>query len=354
MNGTMKATVFKKKGSVILEDRPIPVIRHSKDAIVRVTLSSICSSDIHIKHGMIAKAKEGIILGHEMVGEVTEVGTDVRKRKPGDRVTVNVETFCGECFFCKKGYVNNCCMEGGGWALGCWMDGGQAEFVRVPYADNGLERIPDGVSYQDALLVGDVLATGWWAAEIGEIHPGDTVVVIGAGPTGLCAAMCARLYGPATLIVIDISDRRLALAKQEGLADIVINPLKEDAGAVVRELTGGRGADTVLEAAGGADTFEMAWQLARCSGVVCLVAHYEKDPQELPLREMYGKNLVFKTGGVHANACAKTLDLIEKGRLDATPLITHAFPLNDILEAYRMFEAQEDGVVKVTIGPYRR
>ena len=351
MNGMMKAVVFDKVGSVVLTERPIPTIQHPKDAIVRVTMAAICSSDIHIKHGMIARAEPGIILGHEMVGEVVEVGEQVKSFAPGDRVTVNNETFCGECFFCKQGFVNNCSMEGGGWMLGCKLDGGQAEYVRVPYADNGLDHIPDDVSNESALLVGDVLATGWWAAEIGEIAPGDTVAVIGAGPTGLCTAMCARLYSPANLVCIDVSDSRLQFAKEHGWADITVNPRREDPEKVLKELTGGRGADRVFEVAGGKDTFEMAWKIARPVANVCLVAHYEKDPQELPLRQMYGKNLVFKTGGVQANACAKTLTMIQKGILDTRPLVTHRFPLSQALEGYRLFENQEDGVIKVAIVP---
>lgn len=177
--------------------------------------------------------------------------------------------------------------------------------------------------------------------------------MIGAGPTGLCTAMCARLYSPARLAVIDVSDERLEFAKAHGLADLTINPLREDPLEIVRGLTDGRGADRVFEVAGGRNTFEMAWRLARCSGTVCLVAHYEEDPQKLPLREMYGKNLVFKTGGVHANACAKTLSLIEAGMLDTRPLITHRIPLDDALEGYRLFEAQEDHVIKVAITPRR-
>ena len=349
MSDTMKAVVFKELGKVVVEDRPVPAIKDSKDAIVRVTKAAICSSDIHIKHGMIARAKEGTILGHEIVGEIVETGADVSKVKKGDRVTVNNETFCGECFFCRRGYVNNC--SNGGWMLGCVEDGGQAEYVRVAYADNCCDIIPEGVSDDQAMLVGDVLATGFWAAEIGEIKPGDTAVVIGTGPTGLCTSMCARLYTPARLISIDISDERLAFAKEHGLADITINSKKEDALEIVRSLTDGRGADRLFECAGGANTFEMAWQITRPSGIVCLVAHYEDDPQKLPLRKMYGKNLVFKTGGVHANACAKTLDLIREGKLDTMPLITHRYALSDALEGYRLFENQEDGVIKVVLEP---
>lgn len=203
-----------------------------------------------------------------MVGVVEKVGADVTVVKPGDRVTVNVETFCGECFFCRRGYVNNCTDPNGGWALGCRIDGGQAEYVRVPYADRGLNHIPDTVSDEQALLVGDVLATGFWAARISEISEEDT--------------------------------------------------------------------------------FRLAWDCARPNAIVTIVALYDK-PQLLPLPDMYGKNLTFKTGGVDGCDCAEILNLIEEGKIDTTPLITHKFPLNEIEEAYRIFENRLDGVIKVAI-----
>ena len=190
----MKAYTYIKKGKFALTDKPRPTIQEPTDAIVRVTLGSICSSDLHIKHGSVPRAVPGITVGHEMVGVVEEMGADVRGVKVGDRVTVNVETFCGECFFCKHGYVNNCTSPHGGWALGCRIDGGQTEYVRVPLATQGLNRIPDGVTDEQALLVGDVLATGFWAARISEITEEDTVLIIGAGPTGLCALLCVMLH----------------------------------------------------------------------------------------------------------------------------------------------------------------
>lgn len=351
MDKSMKAVVFQSPGVIVLEERETPKILTPTDALIEVTMSSICSSDLHIKDGLIARAKENIILGHEMVGRVLETGSAVRDFKPGDRVTVNNETFCGKCFYCKRGYVNNCSMDGGGWQLGCRKDGGQAEYLLVPHADNCLNHIPDSVSDESALLVGDVLATGYWAADIAEIQPGDTVAIIGAGPTGLCAAMCARLYAPANLVLIDISDKRLAFAKEHDMADIIINPSREDLLKIVRELTDKRGADSVLECAGGSDTFEMAWEISRCSGTVCLVAHYHDDPQQLPLRRMYGKNIVFKTGGVHANSCDRTLDLIRTGKIDTLPLITHSFTLDEAMKAYEIFEKQQDGVIKIALLP---
>ena len=278
----MKAVVYKGKGKIALENRPVPKIQDDRDAIIKVTLTTICSSDIHIKHGAVPRAVPGTILGHEFVGRVVETGSAVKKINPGDRVSVNVETFCGECFFCKRGFVNNCTDPDGGWALGCRIDGGQAEYVRIPFADNGLTVIPDHVPDEQALFNGDILSTGYWAAKIGELNPADTVAVIGAGPTGLCTMMCARLYTPARIIAIDTDEYRLNLAKEKGLADITLVPGRDDPEKVIKELTDGRGADTVFEVAGGADTFQTAWKIARPNAVVVVVAMYE-EAQELPL-----------------------------------------------------------------------
>ena len=197
----MLAYTYVERGKFALLEKPKPVLLDERDAIVKVTLASICTSDLHIKHGSVPRAVPGITVGHEMVGVVEAVGPAVRSVRPGDRVTVNVETFCGECFFCKRGWVNNCTEPDGGWALGCRIDGGQAEYVRVPHADQGLDRIPEGVSDRQALFVGDLLATGYWAADIAEISPGDTALIIGAGPTGLCTLQCVLLKSPGRVIV---------------------------------------------------------------------------------------------------------------------------------------------------------
>lgn len=346
--GTMKAAVYKENGIITLEHRPVPALADSQDAIIRVTLTTICSSDIHIKHGAVPRAVPGTILGHEFVGIVEQTGEAVKKFKQGDRVAVNVETFCGECYFCRRGYVNNCTHEHGGWALGCRIDGGQAEYVRVPFADNGLTEIPDEVTDEAALFTGDILSTGYWGASLAEIKPADTVAVIGAGPTGLCTLMCARLYGPGVVIAIDTSDERLELAKEQGLADVIINPLKQDVEQEIKKLTLGRGADAVLEVAGGRDTFQMAWKIARPNAVVCVVALYE-EPQMIPLPDMYGKNLVFKTGGVDASCCEEIMKLLKAGKLDTSCLITHRTKLEHIMEAYDVFENKKDHVIKYAI-----
>ena len=327
-------------------EKPRPTLQEEEDAIVRVTLGSICTSDLHIKHGSVPRAVRGVTVGHEMVGIVEETGAKVRTVRPGDRVTVNVETFCGECFFCKHGHVNNCTDPNGGWALGCRIDGGQAEHVRVPHADQGLNRIPDNVSDEQALFVGDILATGFWAARISEIQREDTVLIIGAGPTGICTLLCAMLKQPKRIIVCEKSAERIRFVQEHYPQVLTTTP--ERCERFTRQNSEHGGADVVIEAAGGEETFRMAWQCARPNAIVTIVALYDA-PQILPLPEMYGKNLTFKTGGVDGCDCEEILRLIAKGLIDTTPLITHRFPLGDIEEAYRIFENKLDGVIKVAI-----
>lgn len=346
----MLAYTYKKHGLFQLEEKEKPVLLAPSDAIVRVTLASICTSDLHIKHGSVPRAVPGITVGHEMVGIVEETGADVTKVKPGDRVTVNVETFCGHCFFCRQGFVNNCDDPDGGWALGCRIDGGQAEYVRVPQANQGLNRIPDSVSDEQALFVGDILATGYWAARISEIKKEDTVLIIGAGPTGICTLLCVLLKEPRQVIVCETDPQRADFVRRHYPQVLVCNPVKEDMEAFVKSHSDHGGADVVLEAAGAENTFEMAWKCARPNAIVTVVALYDR-PQLLPLPDMYGKNLTFKTGGVDGCDCEAILKLIEEGKIDTTPLITHTLPLNQIEKAYQIFEEKKDGVIKVAVKP---
>lgn len=317
-----------------------------RDAIVKVTLASICSKRSAYQTWQRPRAVPGITVGHEMVGIVEEVGKAVTKVKPGVRVTVNVETFCGECFFCKKGYVNNCTDENGGWALGCRIDGGQAEYVRVPFADQGLNKIPDGVTDRQALLVGDVLATGYWAARISEISEQDTVLIIGAGPTGICTLLSVMLKKPRRIIVCEKDKNRLQFIRQHYPEILLVSPEKCE--AFVRANSDHGGADVVLEVAGAEATFRLAWECARPNGLVTVVALYDQ-AQILPLPDMYGKNLTFKTGGVDGCDCEETLRLIAEGKLNTEPLITHTYPLERIEEAYELFEGKRDGVIKVAV-----
>lgn len=342
----MLTYAYTSKGVFTLTDKPHPIILDDRDAIVKVTLASICSSDLHIKHGSVPRAVEGITVGHEMVGIVEEVGSKVTHVKKGDRVTVNVETYCGECYFCKKGYVNNCTDKNGGWALGCRIDGAQAEYVRVPFADTGLNKIPDTVTDRQALLVGDVLATGFWAARISEITEDDIVLIIGAGPTGICTLICAMLKNPKRIIVCERDENRIKFVNGHYPNVLTVTP--ENCLDFVMANSDHGGADVVLEVAGSEDTFELAWRCARPNAIVTVVALYDK-PQILPLPEMYGKNLTFKTGGVDGCDCEEVLSLIADGKIDTEPLITHTYPLSRIAEAYELFEKKQDGVIKVAV-----
>lgn len=346
----MLAYTYKEQGKFVLEEKAKPEIVDAQDAIVRVTLASICSSDIHIKHGAVPRAVPGITVGHEMVGIVEEVGSQVTKVKPGDRVTVNVETFCGKCFFCEHGYVNNCTDKNGGWALGCRIDGGQAEYVRVPYANQGLNRIADTITDEEALFVGDVLATGFWAARISEIGEEDTVVIIGGGPTGICTLLCVMLKHPKKIILCEVDAERIAFVKKYYPDVLVVNPDETDVEQFVKEQSEHSGADRVLEVAGSRNTFELAWKVARPNAIVTVVALYEEN-QSLPLPQMYGKNLIFKTGGVDGCDCDEILKLIEEKKIDTTPLITHTFALEEIEKAYDIFENRKESVIKIAIRP---
>ena len=342
----MKALVYKQKGIIELCEKPLPEIRNENDAIVKVTLSTICTSDLHIMHGAVPLAKEGVTLGHEFVGVVTAVGENVKNLKAGDRVSANCITFCGECRFCKSGFINNCIK--GGWEIGCKIDGCQAEYVRVPFAQTGLTKLPDNVSDENALFVGDILSSGYFGAELCNIKQNDIIAVIGAGPVGLCSMMCAGLFGASKVIAIDIDSTRLDIAAKNKLADYTINPAHQDLQNIIEEITGGDGADGVIEAAGGENTFELAWKIARPNSVVALVAMYEK-AQTLPLPDMYGKNLIFKTGGVDATHCEELVKYISEGKISTDILISKKMAFDDILKAYKMFEDKTDNCLKIAI-----
>ena len=289
----MKQLYTRKRGNCS-GNRPEPDILDERDAVIRVTLTTICSSDIHIKTELFPEQCREQFSDTNLSGSSSD-GKSCEESKAGRPGGSQCRTFCGECFFCQRGFVNNCTDKIGGWALGCRIDGGQAEYVRIPFADNGLTVIPDHVTDEQALFNGDLLSTGYWAAKIGEIKPGETAAVIGAGPTGLCTMLCARLYGPSKIIAIDTDEFRLKLAKEKGLADVILAPGKDDIESRIRALTDGRGADTVFEAAGGKDTFQTAWKIARPNAIVTIVAMYG-EPQILPLPDMYGKKSYFQDG----------------------------------------------------------
>ena len=340
----MKAYCYLGKGASGWKEKPFPEIKDPRDAVVRVTMSSICTSDLHIIRGCVPRAEAGVTLGHELVGVVEEAGGAVTNVRPGDRVAVNVETQCGECFFCRRGSVNNCLSPLGGWALGCRIDGAQAPYVRVPFADTGLTKIPDGVTDKQALLVGDVLATGYWSADIADITAGDTVLVVGGGPVGICSGECARLKGASKVVVIEKDATRREFIRINFPNLLALSP---EEGETAR-LGAYGGADAVIEAGGTARSFELAWKLARPAATVVVAAMYER-ALALPLPDMYGKNLVFKTGGVDGRYCADELRLIAEKKLDVSPLITHVFRFEDLPAAYELFSSRADGVMKTGI-----
>lgn len=342
----MKALIWKKNKTIELVEKEVPKIIDNKDIIVKVAISSICTSDLHIIEGYVPRAKEGIVLGHEFCAVVEETGADVKNLKKGDRVSLNCETFCGECYYCKHGFVNNC--ENGGWLLGCTIDGAQAQYVRVPCADNTAVKIPDNLSFENALFVGDILSSGFWSAKLCEIEKGDIVAIIGAGPLGLCAAQCAKYLGAKTIILIDINDFRLNIAKKENLADIFLNPNKDNIEEEILKLTSNKGADKVIEAAGGKDTFELSWKIARANAIVAIPAMYEQN-QTLPLPLMYGKNLTFKTGGVDAVDCEKLMELLSQKKLSTDFLISREFDFKDIKKAYEFFKNEKDKCLKIAL-----
>lgn len=341
----MKALVW-DYNKINLIEKEKPAIIDSRDAIVKVTLSSICTSDLHIIKGFVPKAIPNTVLGHEFVGEIVELGSDIKNLSIGDRVSANCETFCGECYFCKRGFINNC--ENGGWELGCSIDGCQAEYVRVPFADTGLTKIPDNVSNENALFVGDILSSGYFGVELCELKQNETIAIIGSGPVGLCSMACAKLFNPSKIIAIDINNNRLNIAKELNLADYVFNPNECDIELEINKITENRGVDCVVEAAGGNNTFELAWKIARANAIVALVAMYEEN-QILPLPQMYGKNLIFKTGGVDAVHCKELLGYISEGKINTDFLITHKYSLDKIKEAYSLFEDKNNHCLKIAI-----
>ena len=343
----MKALIYNKNSDKKIELIEIekPKIIKDTDVILKVTLSSICTSDIHIKKGFVPRAVDKVVLGHEFVGVVDEIGSNVKNLKIGDRVAVNCETFCNECYFCKRGFVNNCI--NGGWELGCRINGAQAEYVRIPYADNTLYKLPNNVSDRNALFVGDILSSGYFAALMLDIKEEDTIGIIGAGPVGMCAMMSARILGVNKIVAIDVNKKRLEIVKNKGLADYFINPDDVDIEKEIKKLTP-YGLDGVIEAAGGKDTFNMAIKIARPNSTIGIVAMYEEN-QVFPLPTCYGKNLTYKTGGVDAIHCGELIQLISENKINTDFLVTKSYKLENILEAYDYFENSKEDVLKIEI-----
>ncbi|MEE2061454.1 zinc-dependent alcohol dehydrogenase family protein [Rhodococcus artemisiae] len=344
----MKALVFHGPGKRVWEDVPDPHIQDPTDAIVRVDAVTICGTDLHILGGDVPEVTDGRILGHEAVGTVVEVGSGVQTLSPGDRVLVSCVTACGRCRYCRDTSYGQC-LGGGGWILGHLIDGTQAEQVRVPFADNSTHRVPDGVSDEQMLMLADILPTSYEVGVLnGRVKPADIVVIIGAGPIGLAAILAAKLMSPSHIVAVDLADSRLDAAKAFG-ADVVVNSGRDDVAAIVRDLTGGLGADVTMEAVGIPATFEQAVALVRPGGHVANIGVHGK-PATLHLEDIWIKNLTITTGLVDTYSTPTLIGLVDSGRLDTSSMITHRFVLDQFEEAYDVFSrAGETGALKVLL-----
>lgn len=344
----MRALVYHGPGHKAWEEVPMPVIIDDTDAIVRVDAVTICGTDLHILKGDVPAVTDGRILGHEAVGTVESVGSGVKNLRAGDRVLVSCITSCGSCRYCREGAYGQC-LGGGGWILGHKIDGTQAEYVRVPFADNSTYPVPAGVSDEQLLMLADILPTGYEVGVLnGKVQPGDVVAVVGAGPIGLAAMMGARLFSPSHVIAIDLADSRLEAAKQFG-ADITVNNSREDAVAVVRQLTGGLGADVAIEAVGVPATFELATSLARPGGHIANIGVHGK-PATLHLEELWIRNVTITTGLVDTRSTPTLLKLAEGHQVDPGKFVTHHFTLDQFDEAYDVFSrAGDTGALKVVL-----
>ncbi|HET7420268.1 MAG TPA: alcohol dehydrogenase catalytic domain-containing protein [Candidatus Dormibacteraeota bacterium] len=345
----MKALTFQGEGNVKVMDVPKPSIKGSRDVLLRVTLGAVCGSDLHIFHGH-TPMNQGAVLGHEFVGVVEDVGSEVMRFKPGDRVVSSFFTACGHCTLCRKGWFNQC-VEKGTFGHGQYfgdLGGGQAEFVVVPNADNTMEKIPDRMSDEQAIFVGDILATGFFGAERAEIKPGDVVAVVGAGPVGLMATMCAQLFGPARTYVIDMVDARLEVAQE--LGGIPINAKESHPVQAVEKATDGVGADSSIECVGLLSAVDTAINVVRGGGTISMVGVPSAVQGDFPYLRMWLKSLSFRAGWCNVQKYMRPmLDLIESGRLHPEKIISHRMKLADAEEAYRMFEARE--ATKIVLTP---
>ncbi|MHB8076705.1 alcohol dehydrogenase [Desulfosporosinus fructosivorans] len=354
---TMKVLVYHEPGKIGLEDAPVPEIIKSSDAIVKVTLSTICGSDIHIIGGH-AGVQPPHIIGHEFCGEIVELGSAINDFKVGDKVAISCVASCGECFYCRQGLHYHCtdpdctCF-GTNRANGPSLNGCQAEYVRLPYASNYMHKIPEGFTEEDMLFIGDILSTGYFGCEQAHIQPGDSVLIIGAGPVGMCAAITAKLWGPAQIIIVDQIQSRLDVCLREGITDIALNSTDVDVLKKVRELTDGRGADRVIEAIGSEATLLTSLRAVRIGGNVCTIGSYAK-PVTLPLNTHWVKNITLSMGFVPVDRMPELIKLIQGGKINTKFLMTHRAPLNDIINGYDVFGNKKDGCLKWVITPYER
>lgn len=343
----MKALVYHGPGRKSFEDKPQPAIQQPTDAIVRITKTTICGTDLHILKGDVPEVTDGRILGHEGVGIIEETGASVANFKKGDHVLISCITSCGKCEYCRKGMYSHC--EDGGWVLGHLIDGTQAEYVRIPHADTSLYRIPAGADEEALVMLSDILPTGYECGVLnGKVSPGSTIAIVGAGPIGLAALLTAQFYSPAKIIMIDLDENRLQVALKFG-ATHTINSSKEPALGRVLEMTGNRGVDTAIEAVGIPSTFELCEAIISPGGCIANVGVHGK-PATLHLQELWAKNITITTRLVDTVTTPLLLKTVMSEKLDPALLITHRFRLTDILQAYETFShAEKEKSLKVIL-----
>lgn len=343
--GTMKALVYHGANRRAWEDKPKPAILKPTDAIVKITKTTICGSDLHIMKGDVPEVTDGRILGHEGVGIVSEAGSGVSNFKPGDRVIISCITSCGKCDPCKKGMYSHC--SDGGWILGHLIDGTQAEYVRIPHADNSLYPIRDGVDDEEPLvMVSDILPTGFECGVLnGQVKPGDTVAIVGAGPVGLSALLTAQFYSPGEIIMVDTDEGRLEVAKTFGATKLVrTNPVEE-----IMKFTGGKGVDVAIEAVGVPATFAICQSIVAAGGHIANIGVHGKSV-ELHLEKLWSSNITLTTRLVDTVTIPLLLKTVRSGKVQPQRLITHHFALNDMMKAYDTFgNAAKEKALKVIL-----
>ena len=344
---TMKALVYHGPGKRAWEDKPRPTIQDPADAIVRITTSTICGTDLHILKGDLPAVTDGRILGHEGIGIIEQVGAGVSQFKVGDKVIISCVTACLKCDFCKRGMYSHC--RRGGWILGYLIDGTQAEFVRIPQADGSLYNFPAGGDEADLVMLSDILPTGFECGVLnGQVKPGDTVAIVGAGPIGLAVLLTAQFYSPAAIFMIDLDDKRLAVAKKFG-ATALINSSDGKAAQRVMELTEGAGVDVAIEAVGIPATFDICQSIVAAGGRIANVGVHGK-PVELHLEKLWDRNISLTTRLVDTVTTPMLLKVVRSGKLQPSKLVTHRFPINDIMKAYDTFaNAAKEGALKVVL-----
>jgi alcohol dehydrogenase len=343
----MKALVYHGPGKRAWEEKPKPTITAATDAIVRVTMTTICGTDLHILKGDLPAVTDGRILGHEGVGIVDEVGAGVTAFKKGDRVLISCVTACAKCDFCRRGMYSHC--RDGGWILGYLIDGTQAEYVRIPHADTSLYAVPPKADDEAMVMLSDILPTGFECGVLnGQVKPGDTVAIVGAGPIGMAVLLTAQFYSPAAIIMIDLDDKRLEVAKQFG-ATTLINSADGNAAKRVMELTGGAGVDVAIEAVGVPATFGICQEIIGAGGRIANVGVHGK-PVELHLEKLWDRNITLTTRLVDTVTTSMLLKIVQSGKIQPRKLVTHRFALGDMMKAYDTFgNAAAESALKVIL-----